>query len=71
MTGIWIQTQIDSLANEFWYVDYIEQVVNKSNKRPKYQSVRKWSGTIESFLESKNIPHVKESESIIKFESNS
>jgi len=71
MANLWIQTQIDAVANEFWYVDYIEHVVNKSNKRPKYQSIRKWSGTIENFLESKNMSYVKESENIIKFESNS
>ena len=71
MTNLWIQTQIGSIPNEFWYVDYIEHIVSKSNKRPKYQSVRKWNGTIESFLDGKNIKYVKKNENIIKFENNS
>ena len=71
MTSLWVQTQTGSVTNEFWYMDYMEHIVHKSTKRPKYQSVTKWSGTIQSFLESKNMPYVTESKNIIHFEQNS
>lgn len=71
MTSLWIQTQIDSVPNEFWYVDYIECKVIRRGKRPKYQSVRKWSGTIEDFLDSKNLKYKKENENLLKLKNNS
>ena len=68
MTSLWIQTQIDSISNEFWYIDYLEKKVIKSDKRPKYQSVRKWKGTIEDYLDSRDFNYIREDKHVIKIE---
>ncbi len=66
MTSLWIQTKTES-DFEYWYVDYIDCEVIKSEKRPKYQSIRKWNGTIESFLETKNLKYKKEKDNTFRF----
>jgi len=68
MTNLWIQTQISSIPNEFWHVDYEKGVATKSNQKPKFQSVRKWQGSIESFFDSKGVKVVKEDENTVRFE---
>jgi len=42
MTNLWLQTQIDSIPNEFWYVDYEKGIATKSNHKPQFESIRKW-----------------------------
>ena len=68
MTNLWIQTQISSIPNEFWYVDYEKGVATKSNQKPKFQSIRKWQGSIESFFDSKGVKATKEDENTVRFE---
>ena len=68
MTNLWIQTQISSIPNEFWYVDYEKGVATKSNLKPKFQSIRKWQGSIESFFDSKGVKATKEDENTVRFE---
>ena len=68
MTNLWIQTQISSIPNEFWYIDYEKGVATKSNQKPKFQSVRKWQGSIESFFDSKGVKATKEDENTVRFE---
>jgi len=68
MTNLWIQTQISSIPNEFWYVDYEKGVATKSNQKPQFQSIRKWQGSIESFFNSKGVKATKEDENTVRFE---
>jgi len=68
MTNLWIHTQISSIPNEFWYVDYEKRVATKSNQKPQFVSIRKWKGTIESFFDSKGVKAVKEDENTVRFE---
>jgi len=68
MTNLWIQTQISSIPNEFWYIDYEKGVATKSNQKPKFQSIRKWQGSIERFFNSKGVKAVKEDENTVRFE---
>jgi len=68
MTNLWIQTQISSIPNEFWYVDYEKGVATKSNQKPQFESIRKWQGSIESFFDSKGIKAVKEDQNTVRIE---
>ena len=66
MTNLWIQTQIGSIPNEFWYIDYEKGIATKSNQKPQFESIRKWKDTIESFFESKGVKVVKEDENTVR-----
>jgi len=66
MTNLWIQTQISSIPNEFWYIDYEKGIATKSNQKPQFESIRKWKDTIESFFESKGVKVVKEDENTVR-----
>ncbi len=66
MTNLWIQTQISSIPNEFWYIDYEKGIATKSNQKPQFDSIRKWKDTIESFFESKGVKVVKEDENTVR-----
>ncbi len=68
MTNLWIQTQISSIPNEFWYIDYEKGIATKSNQKPQFESIRKWKDTIESFFESKGVKVVKEDENTVRLE---
>lgn len=68
MTNLWIQTQIGSIQNEFWYVNYEKGIATKSNQKPQFESIRKWQGTIESFFDSEGVKAVKEDENTMRFE---
>ncbi len=68
MTNLWIQTQISSIPNEFWYIDYEKGIATKSNQKPQFESIRKWKDTIESFFESKGVKVVKENENTVRLE---
>ena len=68
MTNLWIQTQIGSIQNEFWYVDYKKGIATKTDQKPQFESIRKWQGAIESFFDSKGIKAVKEDENYVRFE---
>ncbi|KAG2474246.1 MAG: Acetyltransferase (GNAT) domain-containing protein [Nitrosopumilales archaeon] len=68
MTNLWIQTQISSIPNEFWYIDYEKGVATKSNQKPQFQSIRKWQGSIESFFDTKGVKATKEDENTVRFE---
>ena len=68
MTNLWVQTQISSIPNEFWYIDYEKGVATKSNQKPQFQSIRKWQGSIESFFNSKGVKATKEDENTVRFE---
>jgi len=68
MTNLWIQTQIGSIPNEFWYIDYEKGIATKSNQKPQFESIRKWKDTIESFFESKGVKVVKENENTVRLE---
>jgi len=68
MTNLWIQTQIGSIPNEFWYVDYKKGIATKTDQKPQFESIRKWQGVIESFFDSKGIKAAKEDENYVRFE---
>ena len=68
MTNLWIQTQISSIPNEFWYIDYEKGIATKSNQKPQFESIRKWKDTIESFFDSKGVKVVKEDENTVRLE---
>ena len=68
MTNLWIQTQIGSIPNEFWYINYEKGIATKSNQKPQFESIRKWKDTIESFFESKGVKVVKEDENTVRLE---
>ncbi len=68
MTNLWIQTQIGSIPNEFWYIDYKKGIATKTDQKPQFESIRKWQGVIESFFDSKGIKAVKEDENCVRFE---
>ena len=68
MTNLWIQTQISSIPNEFWYIDYEKGIATKSNQKPQFESIRKWQDMIESFFESKGVKVVKEDENTVRLE---
>ncbi len=68
MTNLWLQTQIDSIPNEFWYVDYEKGITTKSNHKPQFESIRKWNSSVEDFLKSKEIKILEINENEIKFE---
>ncbi len=68
MTNLWIQTQIGSIPNEFWYVDYKKGIATKTDQKPQFESIRKWQGTIENSFDSKGIKAVKEDENYVRFE---
>ncbi len=68
MTNLWIQTQIGSIPNEFWYIDYKKGIATKTDQKPQFESIRKWKGVIESFFDSKGIKAIKEDENCVRFE---
>jgi len=68
MTNLWIQTQISSIPNEFWYIDYEKGIATKSNQKPQFESIRKWKDTIESFFESKGVKVIKEDENTVRLQ---
>ena len=68
MTNLWIQTQISSIPNEFWYIDYEKGIATKNNQKPQFESIRKWKDTIESFFENKGVKVVKEDENTVRLE---
>ncbi len=68
MTNIWIQTQIYTIPNEFWYVDYEKGIATKSNHKPQFESIRKWQGDIGSFFVAKGIKVIEENENTLRFE---
>jgi len=68
MTNLWLQTQIDSIPNEFWYVDYEKGIASKSNQKPRYVNVKKWNDSMENFLKNKGIKILEINENEIKFE---
>ena len=68
MTNIWIQTQIDTIPNEFWYVDYEKGLATKSDQKPRFTSIRKWQGDIRSFFVTKGIKVIEENENTLRFE---
>ncbi len=53
--------------NDFWYVDYENCIATHSAQKPKNQSIRKWTGTIEEFLENHQMKIIAKNESEIKF----
>ncbi len=67
MTNLWLQTQIDSIPNEFWYVDYEKGIASKSNQKPRYVNVKKWNDSMENFLKNKEIKILEISNYEIKF----
>jgi len=68
MTNLWVQTNINSKSNGYWYIDYKKGIAKKTNQRPSFESIRKWNGTIQSFFDSKGVKIVKEDENTVRFE---
>jgi len=68
---LWIRVNAQNSDNDFWYVDYDNGIATHSDQRPKHESVRKWSQTIEVFLEQRQMKITEKSESIIKFKQES
>ena len=68
MTNLWINTQIGSIPNEFWYVDYKKGLATKSNQKPQFESIRKIDFSIEQFLEERKFKITSKNEREIKFE---
>ncbi len=68
MTNIWIHTQIDTIPNEFWFVDYDKGLATKSDQKPRFTSIRKWQGDIGSFFVTKGIKVIEENENTLRFE---
>ncbi len=68
MTNIWIQTHIDTIPNEFWFVDYEKGSATKSNQKPRFTSIRKWQGDIASFFVTKGIKVIEENENTLRYE---
>ena len=68
MTNIWIQTQIDTIPNEFWFVDYDKGLATKSDQKPRFTSIRKWQGDIRSFFVTKGIKVIEENKNTLRFE---
>ncbi len=68
MTNIWIQTLIDTIPNEFWYVDYEKGIATKSNHKPQFESIRKWQSDIGSFFVTKGIKVIEENKNTLRFE---
>ena len=68
MTNLWISTQIASIQNEFWYVDYQKGLATKSNQKPQFESIRKIDISIEQFLEERKFKVTSKNEREIKFE---
>ncbi len=68
MTNIWVQTQIDTIPNEFWFVDYEKGLATKSDQKPRFTSIRKWQGDIRSFFVAKGIKVIEENKNTLRFE---
>ncbi len=67
ITNLWIQVNIKSASNDFWYIDYENGVAKKSTVEPKNESIRKWNGTIANFLQQRGTKILEETKTIIKF----
>ncbi len=68
MTNLWINTQIGSIPNEFWYVDYQKGLATKSNQKPQFESIMKIDISIEQFLEERNFKVTSKNEIEVNFE---
>jgi len=67
MSDIWIRINHASTSDEFWHIDYQNGVAIKSSERPKYESVKKWDGSLTEFLLQHDIKPIEENEKTIKF----
>ena len=67
ITNLWIQVNIKSDSNDFWYIDYENGVAKKLTVKPKNESIRKWNGTIGNFLQQRGTKILEETKAIIKF----
>lgn len=68
MTNLWVQANTNSKSSEYWYIDYKNGTANRTSQRPRFENIRKWSGSIENFLSKKGIKSIKENEDAINFE---
>ena len=67
ITNLWIQVNIESDSQDFWYIDYENGEAKKSPEKPKNESIRKWKGSITNFLEQRGTKVLEEADILIKF----
>ncbi len=66
ITNLWIRVNAQNSDNDFWYIDYDNCIATHSDQRPN-ESTRKWNGTIDEFLEKRQMKIIAKNESEIKF----
>ena len=67
ITNLWIRVNAQNSDNDFWHIDYERGIATHSNQRPQNESTRKWNGTIDRFLEQRQMQILAKNESEIKF----
>jgi len=64
---MWIRVNAQNSDNDFWYIDYENGIATHTDQRPKNESTRKWNGTIDEFLEHRQMKIIAKNEIEIKF----
>lgn len=67
ITNLWIRVNAQNSDNDFWYIDYEHCTATHSDQRSTHESARKWTGTIDGFLEQRQMKIITKNESEIKF----
>jgi hypothetical protein len=67
---MWIHVKNNSFQNEFWYLDYENGIATLQSEKPTHESIRKWDGTIQEFLNQRGTEIIAESNETVKFKPN-
>ena len=67
ITNLWIQVNIKSNSNDFWYIDYEKGLATRSFEKPKNESIKKWHGSVTEFFQKRGIEIIKETNDEVTF----
>jgi len=71
ITNLWVHVKINSSQNEFWYLDYENGIATRKSEKPTHESMRKWEGSLQDFLNQRGTEIIEESNESIKFKPDS
>ena len=67
ITNLWIQVNMNTKSDNFWYLDYEKGFAKLYAEKPKHESIRKWPGTIDEFFTQRGTEIVEKKDDTIKF----
>ena len=67
---MWIHVKINSTENEYWFLDYENGIATNKSEKPKHESIRKWEGSLQEYLEHRGAKIIEDTQEIVKFKPN-